>query len=163
MKTLNQVRSILSDIEPSEKTFASLDPDDIPHLMTLLDDSEEWLAARAVHALSRLNDPRAHEGLNKAAADPRGAIRVAVATALPRLPAPVSERIMSAFLDDHDTGVRKFTLRALPAIVPAHLHAKIERMVQSDTSEPIRALAATVLAARTRRQVPPHSIETLET
>lgn len=144
MKTLDQIRSLLGDIEPSEKTFAPLNTDDIPHLVTLLGDDEEWLAARAVHALSRLDDPRARDGISRAAKDPRGAIRVAVAAALPRLPVQFGERLMDELLDDKDIGVRKFTLRSIPAAAPVHLRAKIEQMAKIDASEPIRVLARTV-------------------
>jgi hypothetical protein len=102
--TLAQVRALLGDIEPTEQTFASLDRDDIPHLETLLGDPEEWLASRAVHALSRLDDAGAHDLIKRAAVDPRGAVRVAVASAVPRLPEPLAERLLSDFLDDADVG-----------------------------------------------------------
>lgn len=144
--TLAQVRALLGDIEPTEQTFASLDRDDIPHLETLLGDPEEWLASRAVHALSRLDDAGAHDLIKRAAVDPRGAVRVAVASAVPRLPEPLAERLLSDFLDDADVGVRKFALRAIPVAVPAALRPKIERLAHADVSEPIRALAATVRA-----------------
>lgn len=146
MKTLDQVRSLLGDIEPTEKTFAPLDSDDIPHLITLLADHEEWLAARAVHGLSRLDDPHARDGITRAAADSRGAVRVAVAAALPRMPIAFAERLMGDLLADHDAGVRKFTLRSVPAAVPVQLRHKIEEMAKADASEPIRALARTVHA-----------------
>ena len=146
MKTLNQVRSLLGDIEPTENTFAPLDSDDIPHLATLLGDGEEWLAARAVHGLSRLDDPRARDAITQAAADSRGAVRVAVATALPRLPAAFAERLMGDLLADHDIGVRKLALRSVPAVVPVQLRSKIEQIAKTDASEPIRALARSVHA-----------------
>lgn len=144
MKTLHQVRTLLGDIEPTEQTFSPLDANDIAHLMTLLGDDEDWLAARAVHALSRIDDPRALAGIRRAAADPRGAVRVAVASALPRMPVAFAERMADDLLDDKDASVRKFTLRAVPAAALPRLQAKIERMAQADASETVRALARSV-------------------
>jgi HEAT repeat protein len=150
MKTLDQVRSLLSDIEPSEQTFASLNVEDLPQLEALLShDEEEWMSARAVHALSRIDDPRARQAIVRASADARPTLRIAVARALPRLEAPVHERLLDTLLDDADVGVRKFALGSVPLAVAAGTRAKIGRIAESDGSEALRALAGAVLARAT--------------
>ena len=49
-KSPAEIREQLSDIEPSERTYAGLGASEVGPLVDLLDDDEGWLAARAVHA-----------------------------------------------------------------------------------------------------------------
>jgi len=146
VKTLDEVRTLLSDIEPTEATYAALDRDDIPHLVTLLNDQEAWMAARAVHALSRQDDTTAREALVQASRDVRTPVRIAVATAVPLLPTKLGSTLLDHLLDDEDVGVRKFALRSVPVEVASPVRTKIQRISKEDAYPEIRVLAETVHA-----------------
>ena len=83
--TFDQLRNQLSAIESDESTYAGIGASEVPLLEQLLRDDEVWMAARAVFALSRVPDARAVTLLSQAGADPRQAVRVAVAASVTKL------------------------------------------------------------------------------
>src|SRR3712207_5760174 len=96
--TLSELRSQLGDIEPTERIYQGIGPDEVPLLRELLNDEEAWLAARAVYALSRIDTPEANAAIMEAALDPRPEPRVAVAVNAPNLPPEVSDRVLGLLL-----------------------------------------------------------------
>ncbi len=146
MATLQQIRAWLSDIEPTEATFASITAGDVPHLVTLLSDEEEWLASRAVHALSRIDAPAARDALALAATAPRAAVRVSLATSLQRLPHDAAEPLLLRALGDEDPGVRKYALASVSSAPSVAVRARVDALFASDHSEAIRSRAAEVRA-----------------
>jgi len=139
--TLDELRARLSDIEPTERTFADITPDDVPQLRKLLDDNEAWLAARAVYALGRINTPDAQTVVMEAARSPRPEVRVAVAMNAPRLEPGHSDQVLDILLDDSDLGVRKYAIQAFSQRTDPRLKAKLESIVGSDPNDTLRRIA----------------------
>lgn len=111
-KSQAQIREQLSDLEPGERTYAGLGTSEVGPLIELLDDEEGWLAARAVHALSRIDAEPARRAVVASATSPRFEVRVAAATSAGRLPPRVSDEVLSRLLDDPQAAVRKFAVRS---------------------------------------------------
>ena len=112
-KSMTELRAQLSEIEPSDATFAGIDAADVEHLLAIMGDEEGWLAERAVYALARIDSARARQGLLSAAEDPRAGIRVAAAVAAATVPAAQSDQMLRRLLADPQPGVRKFAVRAV--------------------------------------------------
>ncbi len=142
MKTYEEVRTILSDIEPSDDMYSSLDTDDIPHLRQLLQENEPWLASRAVFALSRLPTRDADALLLQAARDQRSEVRVAAAVCSAQLPADVSDQVLDSLIDDQDLGVRKFAVQSITAASSDAIKQKLRRISSADDNEFIKSIAA---------------------
>jgi HEAT repeat protein len=111
--TAAELRAKLSVIEPTERLYAGLAPADVPVLAQLLGDPEDWVAARAVFALSRIGDANAVRVIADAATDRRSAVRAAVAAAVGQRPIALPDRALVALLRDGDPAVRKFAPMAL--------------------------------------------------
>ena len=112
-KSLTELRAQLSDIEPTDATFAGIDAADIEHLLVIMNDEEGWLAERAVYALARIDSASARQALLSAAEDPRVGVRVAAAVAAAAAPAAESDQMLLKLLADPQPGVRKFAVKAV--------------------------------------------------
>lgn len=139
--TLSELRSRLSDIEPTERTYDGIGPAEVPLLRQLLDDEEGWLAARSVYALSRIDTGEAHATVVEAARSPRPEVRVAAAVNAPGLPPDLSDRVLDVLLDDGNVGVRKFAIKAVSDRNGPKLRGKLESIVTSDADDVLRRLA----------------------
>jgi hypothetical protein len=106
------LRRQLSDIEPQQTTYEGIGASEVDLLRQLLEEQEAWLAARAAHALSRIDSDDAHKALLLAARDPRPEVRVAVAASADALPPKLSDEILLRLLNDSDIGVRKFAIKS---------------------------------------------------
>jgi HEAT repeat protein len=140
-KSLNELRMQLSAIEPDEHTLEGIGPDEVSALITLLDDQEAWLAARAVHALSRIDSDNARAAVVSAATSPRSEVRVAAATTAAELPGAVSDDVLARLLDDPDVGVRKFAVRSVSNRNSVAVRQKIQSIASSETNRRIRLAA----------------------
>ena len=119
MKSYDEVKFILSDIEPTEEMHQKLTEEDIPQLKKILKEQEPWLASRAVFAISKFNTEQANKILYRLVKDPRQEIRVSLAACADALPSEVSEKIISKLVKDKEPGVRKFAYQAvLPSASP---------------------------------------------
>src|SRR5947208_8133561 len=110
--SMSMLRAQLSDIEPDDHTYKGIGPSEVDLLRQLLDDEEPWLAARAAHALSRVDAESAHAALLAASKSSRPEVRVSVAASAGALPPSVSDEVLSRLLDDSDLGVRKFAVKS---------------------------------------------------
>lgn len=88
--TLDQLRRQLSAIEPNEGTYAGVGSTEIPLLQQLAKDPEPWMSARAICALSRIDDSNAVEVIREAMHDVRPEVRVAIAASATNLAAKLS-------------------------------------------------------------------------
>jgi HEAT repeat protein len=111
-KSVAQISQQLSDLEPSDRTYAGLGASEVGPLTELLDDKEGWLAARAVHALSRIDAEPARRAVVAAADSPMLEVRVAAATSARSLQPDVSDEVLGRLLDDQQAAVRKFAIRS---------------------------------------------------
>lgn len=132
--TLDQLRRQLSAIEPNEGTYAGVGSTEIPLLQQLAKDPEPWMSARAICALSRIDDSNAVEVIREAMHDVRPEVRVAIAASATNLAAKDSNAILSEILEDKDVGVRKFGIQSISHENDPSIHAKLQLM---ETQDPV--------------------------
>jgi HEAT repeat protein len=140
-KSLSELREQLSAIEPDERTYEGIGPSDVDSLVRLVDDDEDWLAARAVHALSRIESSQARQSVASAAQSPRTEVRVAAAASAAALPAEDSDEILSKLLDDSQPAVRKFAVKATSTRNAEAIQARVRDMATRDESAGLRRVA----------------------
>src|SRR5688572_24228393 len=126
--TVEELRAKLSMIEPTENMYAGISEADIPALEQLLHDREDWVAARAVFALSRVGTPNAVNVLASAARDQRSEVRVAVAASVGQRPITLPDAAAVTLLQDQDPGVRKFAVLAVKPENGTEALALVERL-----------------------------------
>lgn len=143
--TAAELRAQLSMIEPTEAMYDGIGPGDIPVLEQILSDREEWIASRAVFALSRAGGPAAVNALARAAADRRSPVRVAVAAAVSQRALVLPDTALLNLLTDQDTGVRKFATLAVKPENGRDVRALLSRMATEDAASTVRANAADTL------------------
>ena len=139
---LDQLKRQLSDIEPSETTYQSIGPAEVPLLGQLLQDPDHFLASRAVFALSRVRDAGSMQLLQRAAADARPQVRIALAASAAQLPVADRSRVLLPLLNDTEMGVRKFALHSADAAGDTTLREKLREVLGNDPEPALRALAA---------------------
>ena len=140
-KSPSELRDQLSTIERDEVTYEGIGPDDVASLASLMEDDEGWLAARAVHALSRIDDARAHQAILAAASMPRLEVRVAAATAAESLPADVSDGVLLGLLGDPDPAVRKFAVRSVSPRNGAAVLGRLQELADAEPNTRIKDMA----------------------
>ena len=140
-KSLPQLREQLSNIEPNERTYEGIGPSEVDALRDLLDDEEEWLAARAVFALSRIDAENARRAVVSAAESPRMEVRVAAAVSANALPTPVSDAILSRLLGDPQPAVRKFAIKSTSSRNSEAVRQRIVEIAAADTETRLRRVA----------------------
>ena len=140
-KSQAQIRQQLSDLEPSERTYAGLGASDVSSLVELLSDEEGWLAARAVHALSRIDTEPARRAVVASATSPRFEVRVAAATSAGSLPPRVSDEVLSRLLDDPQAAVRKFAVRSTSNRNSETIRRRIAEIAVQDTDSRLQRVA----------------------
>ena len=141
MKTYEQVRQILSAIEPEEEMYHQIGPEDLPHLQRMLQDPEPWRAARAIHAASRMGSVGAQAMVSGAVADPRREVRAAVAMAAQWLPPEAGNALLDKLLDDQDLSIKKLAIKSVSRTASPTLLNKLKALSESSGSEPIKTLA----------------------
>ena len=140
--TRSELRSQLSSIELDERTFAGLSPADVESLTELLHDEEAWLAARAVHALSKIDSPAAHDAMLAAAELPRLEVRVAAAISAAALPPDRSDEVLLRLLGDPQAGVRKFAVKSVSERNGSFVKRRVEEIAEADADHNVRRRAA---------------------
>lgn len=143
--TAAELRAKLSLIEPNEGMYAGITAADVPALEQLIADREEWIAARAVFALSRVGTREAVAVLARAIADQRSPVRVAVAAAVGQRPIALPDEAVSTLLGDADAGVRKFATGAVKAENGSRPRELLNRLAAGDAVPVVRENAAAVL------------------
>jgi len=141
MKTYDDIRNLLSAIEPTEEMYSGLTADDLPQLQSMMSEAEPWLAARAVFAASRLPTSAAHAFLIKASTDHRPQVRVALAASVGQTQHPVADEVLLRLLDDGDMGVKKFAIGAIGSHSSTQLKEKLSSLASQTQDSYIRQLA----------------------
>jgi HEAT repeat protein len=132
MKTYDEVKNILSAIEPTDGMYEKLSEEDIPNLQKLLKEPEPWLAARSVFALSKLKTERANELLYHLTDDPRVEIRVSLASAASELPSDISQKITGKLMEDREPGVRKFAYGSVSPHTSPDLFSRLKKALEKE-------------------------------
>lgn len=140
MKNYNKVKSILSEIEPSEIMYSRISEEDIASLERMLLEQEAWLASRAVFALSRLKSKQAIDILEELANNPRIEVRVALAAATENLPLNISEDILSKLIKDKEIGVRKFAYQKISVKHTPHLIEQLHNAINEENNLPLKEI-----------------------
>lgn len=137
----SQLRERLSAIEPDESLYEGIGPSEVPLLRELLADEEAWLAARAAHALSRIDSESAQEALVAASKSDRPEVRVAVAASASALPPSVSDEVLAALIDDSNVGVRKFAIQSVSDNNSGMVRQKLTEVAMTEPHAPLRQSA----------------------
>jgi len=145
--TAAELRGRLGQIEPSPRMYEGFEASDVAPLVELLRDDEPWMAARAVHALLRIDVPAAHDALLKALGDERPEVRVALASGAPSAPAAIADTLVATLLGDANVGVRKFAIRAVGASSGPAVRERLEAALRAEPDAALKALASERLRA----------------
>ncbi len=140
-KTMPELREQLSAIEPEERTYQGIGPTEIGFLTALLNDDEAWLAARAVHALSRIDADAARNAIVLAARSPRLEIRVAAAVSAQSLPPRLSDQVLDRLLSDSQAAVRKFAIRSVSSSNSPVTRQRIREIATTEADTLLRQIA----------------------
>lgn len=140
-KSMSELRQQLSAIEPDERTYEGIGPAEVDLLRQLLDDDEAWLAARAVHALSRIDADSARDAIVSAAGSPRTEVRVAAAASAGALPASISDDVLSRLLSDSQIGVRKFAIKSISDRNNETIKRSVRDIATTDADTRLRQIA----------------------
>ncbi|HEX6771103.1 MAG TPA: HEAT repeat domain-containing protein [Acidobacteriaceae bacterium] len=143
--TAEELRTKLSMIEPTEAMYQGIGSGDVPALEQIISDPEEWMASRAVFALSRVGGPAVVNALVRAAADQRSPVRVAVAAAVSQRALVLPDTTLLNLLKDPDAGVRKFATLAVKSENGADARTLLSRMTTEDAVSTVRDNAAEAL------------------
>jgi hypothetical protein len=143
--TTAELRAKLSVIEPTETMYTGIAVTDLPALQQLLADREDWVAARAVFAVSRVGGNEATVILTKAASDPRAPVRVAVSVAVGQRPIVLPDNVLTNLLKDPDVGVRKFAPLAVKPQNGPEPRAMLTRIASDDAVPAVRENATEAL------------------
>jgi HEAT repeat protein len=123
--SLEQVIEVLNPDEPDYSSAATLGPEALPHLKTIIEGDDRGLAFKAAHLAGFIPGERAAGVLLSAARSRDAVVRVAAASAVRRLDERDREKLLLELLDDDDHGVRKFAQSAVPRNASPALQAKI--------------------------------------
>ena len=140
-KSPAQLREQLSAIEPTERIYEGIGADDVGALKAILTGDEDWLAARAVHALSRIESEEARQAVIAATASSRMDVRVAAAASAPDLPTEASDAVLSRLLDDAEPAVRKYAIQSSSRRNGDEVRRRITRLAGADTDPRVRRTA----------------------
>jgi len=140
--TTEQLRRQLTAIEPSEETYQGIGPEDTDPLAELIRQDEDWIAARAVHALARIDSERANEVIVGVCDDPRREVRAAVAVAARRMRPASSDRVLQRLVDDEDAAVRKFAVQAVTSRTSEDVVGRVRDVARNDADPRVRDVAA---------------------
>ena len=139
--TKDELRRQLTAIEPTEETYAGLGVEDVDHLVELIRDDEDWIAARAVHALARISSDRANELIVGVTADPRREVWAAAAVAARLMPPAASDHVVQRLIDDGDAAVRKFAVQSVTSRSGSGVLARLDEVARNDADPRVRDLA----------------------
>jgi hypothetical protein len=140
-KSVAELRAQLSDIEASERMYEGIGPSDVDALTRMVLEEEDWLAARAVHALSRIDSSEARQAVAAAAESPQMEVRVAAAASAAVLPAEESDTVLSKLLDDPHSAVRKFAVKSTSRRNAKAIRERVSDMASSEKSAGLRRVA----------------------
>jgi HEAT repeat protein len=153
--TFKQVVEVLDPDEPEYASAATLGPDALPHLRTLIEGDDRAMASKAVVLAGRIPGERSAELLSLAAGSREPAVRVAAAFAARNLPETVREDLLLRLLEDSDLGVRKFALKAVPPTVSPAVRTKVSALSESEEHPALRELSRTIIARSGGSDPPP--------
>jgi len=138
---LPELRDQLSAIEPTDSTYEGIGVSEVDVLRKLLHDQEPWLAARAVHALSRIDAQSAHAALLDASQSSRPEVRIAVATSVGALPPSLSDQLLSRLLSDSDILVRKFAVKSASDRNGVRIKERVAEIANTEVYPALRRIA----------------------
>ena len=139
--SLQQLLARLDVDEPDYPALASLGPEVVPHLATLVRQEDPGIAAKAAYLASLIASDDAPDVVSAAAASPNESGRVAAAAGLRNLVAAHAASTAERLLDDSDAGVREQALQAVVSLGIAGLGPKLRRLSTQDPEPGLRDLA----------------------
>jgi HEAT repeat protein len=145
-KKIERIIKLLGGDEPDYSIInTKLSEKDIPILNELVMHQSTGIAARAIICLTWFASDKSLPGIESAAKSDNPILRLSAARALGSLGnKPGAFDLISGLLDDKDTGVRKFVLKAIGTSKMPTLKEKVRQVSLNDPNEQIRKLAQQV-------------------
>lgn len=148
---MQQVMAYLRPDEPNyAEAAARLGEEAVPHLRTVVTQSDPYLAAKAAYLAGRIGSSQAAEAVRAALNHADPIVRVAAAAAAEHLPLQAAETLLPVALRDSDTGVRRVALEVVPRGATAALRSVLEQVQRTDPDAGLRRRSAEVLANLSR-------------
>src|SRR5262245_49120973 len=138
--TMNQVRAALTPEEPDYNQAATLGPEALPYLRTLVQEAEPMLASKATYLASLIEHPDAVAVVRDAAQSNKSVEKVAAAAAAANLSSEEASDIIASLITDPDIGVRKTAIKAVPPDATDRVQAALTRVSDSDSHPELRSL-----------------------
>ena len=127
--TMQQIRAALDRYEPDYATAArELGPDALPHLAEIVRQGDTSSARRAVYLASLIDHEQSDAVIALGMERPEATVHIAVAAGARNLAPRLRNPVLLRLLDSDDIGVRKVSLRAVPAQPEPALKARVERL-----------------------------------
>ena len=142
--TLQDVVRQLNRDEPDYVRAAQLGPEALPHLRQLIEGDDLGLAAKATYLAGIMNADESTRLLEIAARHPDPVVRVAAAASARNL-TRITASLAVTFLDDADSGVRKWGLRSVEVNQPQGIKPNLEKIMKDDPDIGLRERARKVI------------------
>jgi HEAT repeat protein len=139
--TMQQVLARLDTDEPDYAALATLGPEVVPHLATLVRSDDPGIAAKAAYLASMIDSDDSTDVVEAASTSPHETVRVAAAAGLRNLAPAKAVPAADRLLDDEDTGVRKQALRSVVDLGMSGLEPKVKTMSTADPEQGLRQMA----------------------
>lgn len=140
-KTIEQLKTLLSFIEPEPSLNLEITIEDIPNLAKLSLSKDLIISMRAVEQLSKINDDDAFKAIQTALKQDIPVLKIAAALGAKYYSKSNFNKLIPKLLEDQDVGVRKVTLNSLPKVIDASVKLQVKKMIVNDKSEMIQKLA----------------------
>lgn len=139
--TMQQVLARLDTDEPDYAALATLGPEIMPHLATLVRSDDPGIASKAAYLASMIDADDSTNVVEAAAASQHETVRVAAAAGLRNLSPSRAAPAAGRLLEDPDAGVRKQALRAVADLGVSSLEPKLKKIASADPERGLRQMA----------------------
>ncbi|WP_026551743.1 HEAT repeat domain-containing protein [Arthrobacter sp. H20] len=143
--TMEDVRRALDPDEVDYPEASRLGPDALPHLMTLVQEAEPGLAAKAAYLAGAIEGEQSADIVAAAATNGDARVRVAAAQAAALLPPSSASRVLGSLMLDDDQGVQKVALRSVSAGLSPEVRDKVAEVSENSSDPALREIAAEAL------------------
>lgn len=142
--TIQDVVNQIDREEPDYTQAARLGPEALPFVRQIIQGNNIALASKAAFLAGQIRGKGSLQILKIAARHPNPVVRVAAAASA-RNSTGLSLTLANIFLNDTDSGVRKWGLRALEEARPRGIRPSVEKIMNNDPDPVVREQARKVI------------------
>jgi hypothetical protein len=139
--TLQQLMETLQAEEPDYMELKKMEPNIVPHLLTIVREADPLTASKAAYLASLIHSNVSSEVLSTALNHDNPVVRIAAASGTRNLDVLSAKNLLFNALQDRDSGVRKMALKSIEARPIADLIPQVESLIKSDPDPLNRRLA----------------------